>query len=73
MSTDRYKLIAFDNSDGNFTGNPKVLGRGTRAEVVTNLKMLRKGGLPGMRYVMYKDKQPTEPRNLLDISIDSVV
>src|SRR6266487_4307320 len=57
ISTQTYRLIAFDNSDGNFTGNPRVLGRGTSTEVLRNLKMLRVKGLAGRRYVMYKDAE----------------
>jgi|HubBroStandDraft_1064217.scaffolds.fasta_scaffold1188049_1 hypothetical protein len=52
----QYQLIRFDNSDGNFTGNPKVLGTGERAQVKWNLDYLRKNGLPGFRYIMVKDK-----------------
>lgn len=62
MAKQIYKLVCFDNSDGNFTGNPKVLGRGTRAQVKWNLDYLRKHGLPGFRYVMHRDKDAPRER-----------
>lgn len=53
----KYKLVCFDNSDGSFTGNPKVLGRGTRSQVLYNLKRLRSNGLAQFRYIMVRDRE----------------
>lgn len=56
---DKYKLVRLDNSDNNFTGNPRIIGYGTRKEVRANLKMLRKDNLFQFRYIMLKDKRKT--------------